>query len=205
VIEPARAAGRPRPGRPSSGARERILEACLEVLKSEGYAGVTVAKIAARAGENKALVSYHFGSKQGAIAAAARLLGDTITAEVVGSLEGSSTPDEVVRGLLDGVWSLLERDVRLARAYFDLNAVSVVEDDVREVMRQVKQGFRQVGYEYLRDAGVAEARARTGSTMVIAGAEGLSLEWVERGRTPELDRAREMFVRAAASQLEQGA
>ena len=196
------AAGRPRPGRPPSGARERILEACLEVLKSEGYAGVTVAKVAARAGENKALISYHFGSKQGVIAAAARLLGDTITEEVVGSLEGSFTPEDVVRGLLDGVWNLLERDVRLARAYFDLNAVSVVEDDVRAVMRQVKEGFRQVGYEFLRDAGVPPARARTGSTMVIAGAEGLSLEWVERGKTPELERAREMFVRAAATQLD---
>ena len=32
-------AARPRPGRPPSGARERILEACLDVLKSEGYAG----------------------------------------------------------------------------------------------------------------------------------------------------------------------
>jgi hypothetical protein len=59
-----------------------------------------------------------------------------------------------------------------------------------------------VGYEFLRETGASEERARTGSTMVIAGAEGLSLEWIERGRTPELDRAREMFVRAAASQLE---
>lgn len=199
---PARSAGRPRPGRPSSGARERILDACLEVLKSEGYAGVTIAKIAARAGENKALVSYHFGSKQGAIAAAARLLGGIITEEVSGALAGATTPTDVVRRLLDGVWALLERDVRLARAYFDLNAVSVVEDDVRSVMREVKTGFRQVGFDSLRGAGVSESRARTGSTMVIAGAEGLSLEWVERGRTPELDRAREMFIRAAASQLE---
>ena len=202
MTEAARAAGHPRPGRPSSGARERILEACLEVLKSEGYAGVTVAKIAARAGENKALVSYHFGSKQGAIAAAARLLGETITRDVVAALDGAATPTDVVRRLLDGVWAILERDVRLARAYFDLNAVSVVEDDVRDVMRQVKEGFRQVGFDYLRDAGVPAPRARTGSMMLIAGGEGLSLEWIERGRTPELDRAREMFIRATASQLE---
>ena len=168
---------------------------------SDGYAGVTIAKVAARAGENKALISYHFGSKQGAIAAAARMLGERVTQEVVASMESSSTPEGVVRGLLDGVWNLLERDVRLARAYFDLNAVSDVEDDVRGVMRQVKDGFRQVGYEFLRDAGVTEGRAKTGSTMVIAGAEGLSLEWVERGRTPELDRAREMFIRAAVTQL----
>src|SRR5690606_4356121 len=61
---------RGRPGRPSTGARERILAACIDVLKEEGYAGLTVAKVAARAGENKALVAYHFGSKQGLVAAA---------------------------------------------------------------------------------------------------------------------------------------
>ena len=58
-------AAHPGPGRPSSGARERLLEAGLEVLKSDGYAGLTIAKVAARAGQNKALISYHFGSKQG--------------------------------------------------------------------------------------------------------------------------------------------
>lgn len=168
---------------------------------SEGYAGVTIAKIAARAGENKALVSYHFGSKQGAIAAAAQLLGERITEEIIGTLGEPETPEGVVRGMLDGVWALLETDVRLARAYFDLNAVSVVEDDVRAVMRQVKEGFRQVGIDYLQRTGVPAARARTGATMVIAAAEGLSLEWIERGRTPELDRAREMFIRAAGAEL----
>ena len=38
------------PGGPSTGARERILAAGLEVLKAEGYAGLTIAKVAARAG-----------------------------------------------------------------------------------------------------------------------------------------------------------
>ena len=42
-----------RRGRPSTGARERILEAAIEVLKADGYAGLTIAKVAARAGESK--------------------------------------------------------------------------------------------------------------------------------------------------------
>ena len=87
-----RLSGRPRwrarPGRPSTGARERMLEACLEVLKADGYAGLTIAKVAARARREQALVSYHFGSKQGLVAAAARELGETITAEIVA---GSAT------------------------------------------------------------------------------------------------------------------
>jgi AcrR family transcriptional regulator len=73
-------APRPGPGRPSSGARERILAAGLEVLKSDGYAGLTTAKVAARAGQNKALIGYHYGSKQGLVAAVAREVTEEITA-----------------------------------------------------------------------------------------------------------------------------
>ena len=73
--EPAR----PGPGRPSSGARERILEAALDVLKDDGYAGMTTAKVAARSGQNKALISYHFGSKQGLVAEVASGVAQAIT------------------------------------------------------------------------------------------------------------------------------
>jgi AcrR family transcriptional regulator len=40
-----------RPGRPSTGARERILEGAIEVLKADGYAGLTIAKVATEAGD----------------------------------------------------------------------------------------------------------------------------------------------------------
>ena len=73
---------------PSTGARERILEAGLEVLKAEGYAGPDRSPRSPRAaGENKALISYHFGSKQGLVAAAGRELGEAITDEILGGLE----------------------------------------------------------------------------------------------------------------------
>src|SRR4051794_41928945 len=69
-----------RRGRPSTGARERILDAAIEVLKSEGYAGLTIAKVAAGAGESKPLVAYHYGSKQGLVQAAGRSIAEMITA-----------------------------------------------------------------------------------------------------------------------------
>ena len=55
------------PGRPSTGAKERILDAGLETLLEEGYAGLTYTKVAERAGENKSLISYYFDSKQGLV------------------------------------------------------------------------------------------------------------------------------------------
>jgi TetR/AcrR family transcriptional regulator, transcriptional repressor of bet genes len=191
------------PGRPSTGARERILEACLEALREDGYAGLTVAKVAARAGVNKALVSYHFGSKQGAIAAAARELGRIMTTGVLVGLDGARTVEEIVRGSLDATWKILERDGRLARVYFDLNAVSIVEDDVRAVMRDVKDGWRNVLSELLRDAddGIDPKAAGAASVYLIAGIEGLCLEWIERGDTPALRRAKDLFVRASVAEL----
>jgi AcrR family transcriptional regulator len=191
---PPRPERKPGPGRPPSGARERILDAGLEVLKEEGYAGLTTAKVAARSGQNKALIGYHFGSKQGLVAAVGREVSESITAEVLGGLEATETVDEVVRGLMDGLWRILDRDQRLARLYFDLAAVSVVEPDVRSVMQEMKANWREVVGGLLNGSEAA-------SVYVIAGLEGLALERLDRGETPALRKARELFVSSASAVL----
>ena len=195
------AAGQAPRGRPSTGARERILAAALETLKADGYAGLTIAKVAARAGENKALVSYHFASKQGLIAAAARELGRVLTENVLDGLREARTAEEIIRGSVDGTWRLLESDERLARVYFDLNAVSIVEPDVRAVVRDVKAQWRENLADLLRGAGLPQRLAETVTLLVIAGNEGLALEWIERGETAGLRRARELFVNATLAGL----
>jgi AcrR family transcriptional regulator len=164
------------------------------VLKAEGYAGLTTAKVAARSGQNKALIGYHFGSKQGLVAAVGREVSDSITAEVLGGLDDTSSYEAIIRGLMDGLWRILDRDERLARLYFDLAAVSVVEPDVRAVMQEMKARWREVVGELLDDSEAA-------SVYVIAGLEGLALERLDRGETPALRQARELFVEAASAVL----
>src|SRR3954464_721464 len=76
--------------------RARILDAALETLKTEGFAGSTSRAIARRGGFNQALVFYHFGSLDGLLLAAldatsaARL--DRYRAEVA----TAGTPDELI-------------------------------------------------------------------------------------------------------------
>ena len=194
---------RPRPGRPSSGARERILEAGLEVLKAEGYAGLSIAKVAAAAGENKALIGYHYGSKQGLVVAVGREVGDSITEAVVGGIGEANSVEGVVRGVIDALWEILDRDVRIARVYFDLTAVSVVEPGVREVMQEVRAGWRRVLARMLREAEprMSAAEARTAALFVHTGVEGLVLERLEAGDGSELRRARALFVASAVRTL----
>lgn len=194
------AAARPR-GRPSTGARERILTAALEVLKADGYAGLTIAKVAVRAGESKPLVAYHFGSKRGLVAAAGREVAEMITTAVLDAVEGADSVEKVVRGVVVGVDRVLDQDERLARLYFDLAAVSVVDPEIRRTIARVNEGWREVLTDLLTGAedGPTPARARVLTLMVIAGVQGLALERIERGPTPDLRRARDLFIRGAAS------
>ena len=190
-----------RRGRPSTGARERILEAAIEVLKADGYAGLTIAKVAARAGESKPLVTYHYGSKQGLVQAAGRTIAEMITDEVLAAIDGAETVGSVIRGVATGVERVLDRDERVARLYFDLAAVSVVDPEIRGTIAEVNEQWRVVLMRLLNEAsdGLPPARARVLTVMVIAGMQGLTLERIERGATPEWRRARELFVRSAVA------
>jgi AcrR family transcriptional regulator len=193
----------PGPGRPPTGARERILEAGLEVLKAEGYAGLTVAKVAAASGENKALIAYHFGSKQGLVAAVGRGVGEAITGQVVAEVGEPRSAEDVVAGVMRGIWQVLDDDVRIARVYFDLAAVSVVEPGVREVMTELRAAWRGTLVGFLREAdpNLSPADARAADLLIRAGAEGLALERIEAGDNADLRRARRLFEHAAAGAI----
>jgi AcrR family transcriptional regulator len=198
MAKPATAARR---GRPSTGARERILEAAIEVLKSDGYAGLTIAKVAARAGESKPLVAYHYGSKQGLVSAAGRSVAEMITGEVLDAIDGATTIEAVIRGVDAGVERVLDEDERVARLYFDLSAVSVVDPEVRRTIAEVNEQWREVLVRLLVEAGdgLSRAKARTLTVMIIAGMQGMTLERIERGATRERKQARELFIRAAVA------
>jgi AcrR family transcriptional regulator len=196
-------ASRPGPGRPSSGARERILAAGLEVLKGDGYAGLTTAKVAARAGQNKALIGYHYGSKQGLVAAVAREVTEQITAEVLAGLGEPRTAAELVEGIVAGIWGVIERDERLGRVYFDLASHSVVEPPVREIMSEMKANFRATLRELLDqiEDGPAPRERDAAAVYLMAGVEGLALERLDRGETRELRQARDLWTRSAAGAI----
>jgi AcrR family transcriptional regulator len=197
------AAAPARRGRPSTGARERILDASIEVLKSDGYAGLTIAKVAARAGESKPLVVYHYGSKQGLVEASGRAVAELITSEALGAVAGATNVEEIIRGVADGVDRLLRRDERLARLYFDLAAVSVVEPEVRRTITEVSEGWQRVLTDLLRNAvdGPPRSQVRALALMISACNQGLVLERIERGPTAEWKRARELFIQSALAAI----
>jgi AcrR family transcriptional regulator len=188
------------PGRPPTGARERVLEAGLAVLKADGYAGLTTSKVAARSGQNKGLIGYHFGSKDGLVAAVAREVSAAITEELLEAIGEPRSVEGVARGVVDGVARIMARDEGLARLYFDLASHSVVEPEVSAIIKEMKQGYRDVLRSLLarvKDGPRRSSDAEAAAVYLIACLEGLALEQLERGESPALKRAREMFVRSA--------
>ncbi len=166
------------------------------MLKSDGYAGLTTSKVAARSGQNKALIAYHFGSKQGLVAAVAREVSSTITEELLRGIGDPQTAEELARGIVDGLGGIMARDEGLARLYFDLASQSIVDDEVGTIMREMKAGYRVVLGELVARVADGPPRADLDAATIlfIAGLEGLALEQLARGESRELRRAREIFV-----------
>ncbi len=193
-----------RPGRPASDAPERILEAGYEVMKRDGYAGLTTAKVAAASGQNKALIPYYYGSKQGLVAAVARRVSETLTDEVLGQVGEPSSPRDLIEAITEGVWRAMDRDAGLQRVYFDLSSQAVVETKVGEIMIEMKLGHRAIVRELLRglDLGIRAPELEGIAVFIVAGLEGLALERLDRGDSPALKRARGIFVDAAVAAIE---
>ena len=189
------------PGRPSTGAKERLLEAGLEVLLEEGYAGLTYTKVADRAGENKSLITYYFNSKQGLVGTVAQLVGEQITGQILEEIRDATRVEGLADGLVRGLWNVMDKDPRVARLYFDLSAVSVIDDQVRLALREVKERWRVVIAGYLTNAGVPAEEIDAASVYLLAGVQGLAIERLDGEDPDRLEKACRLFVRATTAIL----
>ena len=192
------------PGRPATGAPERILEAAYEVLKRDGYSGMTTAKVAAASGQNKALIPYYFGSKRGLVAAVARRVSETLTDEILGQVGEPGSARELVEAITNGLWRAMDRDAGLQRVYFDLSSEAVVESGVGRLMAEMKRDHRAVLRDRISELvpGLDGAELDAIAIYIQSGLEGLSLERLDRGDSAALSRACEIFVDGAVAAIQ---
>ena len=77
--------------------RERILRATVSVIRERGFAGTRVSDIAREAGTSQGLILYHFGSLEGALAAAVTLSEAEFLRDVAAELQAAAGPLEKLR------------------------------------------------------------------------------------------------------------
>jgi AcrR family transcriptional regulator len=108
---------------------QKILVAASQLLMHGGYDAVTLEKVAAEAGVNKASIRYNFGNKAGLVGA---LVDFTLHEEFEQDLAAlSSTPHEdLVHRLIDGKREILEKTDNL-RGFFDILPHALRDEDLR--------------------------------------------------------------------------
>ncbi len=165
---------------------------------------MTMAKVAAEAGQNQALIGYHFGGKQGLVAAVARRVTERITSEALAAVAGAERIEAMAGDALDAVWHLMEMDEGLQRVYFDLAAQSTLDPDIQVLMAEVKAGYREIlaGRIGLLAPALTAAELEAAAVFVMAGIEGLALQRLDRGDTSSLLAARQIWVRSVGAALD---
>jgi AcrR family transcriptional regulator len=79
--------------------RRRILAAAVDVLTDKGFAGTRIADVAAAAGTSPALVVYHFGTLDGALAEALGSVEDAFYADLADATGADADAVERLRAL----------------------------------------------------------------------------------------------------------
>ena len=85
----------------SAGTRRLLIDAAIETLKSEGYAGASARAIAERAGSNQGLIFYHFGSVANLLLAALESVSAARLEEYSESVTNVGTPSQLVNAATD--------------------------------------------------------------------------------------------------------
>lgn len=91
------------PGAATDDRRTQILDAATRVFPRGGLRGTTVEQVAAEAGVSPATIYWHFGSKEGLIAAMLRRVAPTEISERLASVPDEAPPEVVLRQLVRGV------------------------------------------------------------------------------------------------------
>lgn len=196
----------PVPSPPTTkGARQAdaILEATVRCLGRDGYAGTSLQRIADEAGVPKRSVLYYYGSREALFEQVVRRIVDRLMDQVSTAVEGLEEPADVVSAGFERLWTGLTGDPALLAAYFGLFAESVTDPSLRAAIPSLSDAYRG-----LVERLVANARDQGRKLLVdeeslvvliVAGVQGLLLEFLERGDSPGLQRATVRFQRWIAS------
>jgi AcrR family transcriptional regulator len=161
----------------SDVSRERILDAATELFASRGYAGAGVDQLAQRSGIAKTAIYYHFGNKEGLLAA---VLERTATQWIEGILEASREGGDPLGHLdraLAGMRAMLEERPWIYNL-FQILTLEVADEkpEIRATLRGIVRRAKQAMVDGMRDAiGVDVPGADGIATLVLAALDGISL------------------------------
>jgi AcrR family transcriptional regulator len=151
----------PRPDRrklKGAASRARILEAATELFATRGYAATGLQEICRRAGIEKAALYWHFGSKEGLLAAVVDHMDAEFVEHVAKRVSQGTSPDERLDVFVDGLKRLAAERGHLVRL-----SLSVVLERTR-VSPEARDAMQAI-FDRTRAAVVHGFEAALGATL----------------------------------------
>ena len=175
--------------------RDRLLAAAIEHLAQDGSQDLSLRSIATAIGTSHRMLSYHFGSRSGLLAAIVAELERqqrTFLAEVMRDREAS--PGELM-------WRMWEQlaDQRMwpyERLFFEMSgrALQDVDPGARPLREQLVDPWLQTADELAARFGRHPAQARAEARLGMAVTRGLLLDLLATGDRAGVDEAMRCFI-----------
>ena len=160
----------------SAATREALLDATIECLVRDGYAGTTTSRVALRAGVSRGAHLHHFQTRNALIAAALQQLAAKRHAEALAAADRLPAGPERLPAALDIIWSFYAS--QLFQAALDLWSAARTDPELRAQLVPIERDLDRQTIELVRRMFPEIAARRDFEPLVemsIATARGLSL------------------------------
>lgn len=170
----------------SAATTAKLLELAREILKAQGYAGLALEDLAARAGVTRGAIYHHFGSKQGlfeAVLAAAH--AETAGAVETAAMAHADPWDQLVAGCHAFITVASAPDVR--RILLIDGPAVLGWQRWRELDAESSGQLLDEVLAELADAGMIERAITGAAAALLSGAMNEAALWLARPETTKTD------------------
>ncbi len=162
--------------------REALVEAAIESLKRHGQEGLSVRRIAARAGVSIGLINHHFPNKDTLVAESYRTFSRRLTASFQAAVATAGPkPRSRLRAFFNAVFSRPNLDPQVLTAWVVYWGLMQVSPEMRVVHEQEGRGYGDLLGRLLSDLARERGQAKPDLRLAVIGLtallDGLWLEW----------------------------
>jgi AcrR family transcriptional regulator len=162
--------------------RQELVAAAIESLKRHGHDGLSVRRIAARAGVSIGLINHHFPNKDALVAESYRRFSRELSAGFQAAVERAPRePRARLSAFIEAVFSKPNLDPQVLTAWVVFWGLFRQSPEIRRAHREEGRGYGALPgilvKDLLKGAGKSRFQARVATIGLTAMLDGLWLEW----------------------------
>jgi AcrR family transcriptional regulator len=181
---------------------QRLLEAARRLLERSGFNSLSVQAIGQEAGENKALIRYYFGSKDGLLVALVDWLMHDYLWEVWQRLAQLTREEDRLDILIDDAAAGMLSDTRSYSSYFDLLPHLLANPSMARQLSDLLQAYRDMNVRgFWDDRGDVPDVIRDLAALTVAMTDGLAIQVLADPTKVDVPRALALWKRFIAQTI----